>query len=691
MTQQIKINRIMKKTIFLLIALFATLLGNAQSYNFEQGVKAFKEYDLDKALEYFGREINDNPKAPLSYYYRAIIYNYQEQNSSALSDINNAIKYFSGKEKALLAGAHRLRGDIYVKIENYDKTFEDYSIALKLTPDDPDIYIDRAQIYFDLKQYQKAESDYKQALKIDESLVEAWAGLSRNYLNQKKYPEAEKTLNKLIKLAPDYTTGYKFRARYYYELQKYNDAIEDIFYAFLLDDSDKGIRSIFISYSEKNYSLSLSKVNSQISAHPEKDLWYFIRAQLYEGKYNFAAAIKDYNKVMELSDISFRANLLGYRAKCYLSSGMYELAISDYNEIISIDSTDAYNYGNRGDAKRLMGEYTSAIDDFTKAIEVEPRESWFYYRRGWTREFMKEYEAALNDYNEAILVNDKYTYTYLNRGRLYESQLKNPVKAKENYLKILSLDTTVNEQGNCRHYALFHLGRKDEAIAWLNKIIEQYPNDANYYDATCLYSLMNNSTEALSNLKIAFTKGYRDFVHLSVDDDLDNIRNMPEFKSLVQEWKTNFEESLKKEANAKPVVTENKVETVTIPMTPKGSGIYEVSCKVNDLRLNFIFDTGASDISISQTEALFMLKNGYLNSTDIGSNQRYMDANGDIEIGTKIIFRKVEFGGLILKNVSASVVNNKTAPLLFGQSALSKYGKIIIDNQKNTITISNIK
>ncbi len=681
----------MKKTILLLIVLFASLFGNAQSYNFEQGVKAYKEYDWEKALEYFGREINDNPKAPLSYYYRAIIYNYQNQISSALSDINNAIKYFTRKDKSILAVAHRLRGDIYVKIENYDKTFEDYSIALKLSPDDPEIYIDRAQIYFDLIQYQKAEADYNQALKIDESLVIAWAGLSRNYLSQKNYPEAEKTLNKLIKLAPKYTEGYKFRARYYYELQKYNDAIEDIFYAFLLDDSDKIMRSIFISYSEKNYSLSLSKVNSQISAHPEKDLWYFIRAQLYEGKYNFAAAIKDYNKVLELSDISFKPDLLAYRAKCYSNSGMYELAISDYNEIISIDSTDAYNYAYKADAKRLMGDYTGAIQDFTKAIEIEPRESWFYYRRGWTREFLKEFGEALNDYNESISINDKYVYTYLNRGRLYESQLKKTDKAKEDFLNILSIDTTIDEQGNCRQYALFHLGRIDDAIKWLDKIIEQYPNDGNYYDAACLYSLMNNSTEALSNLKIAFTKGYRDFVHLSIDDDLDNIRNMPEFKNLVKEWKTNFDESLKKEANEKPSVTENKAETVTIPMTPKGSGIYEVSCKVNDLRLNFIFDTGASDISISQTEALFMLKNGYLNSTDIGSNQRYMDANGDIEIGTKIILRKVEFGGLVLKNVSASVVNNKTAPLLFGQSALSKYGKIIIDNQKNTITISNIK
>lgn len=66
----------------------------------------------------------------------------------------------------------------------------------------------------------------------------------------------------------------------------------------------------------------------------------------------------------------------------------------------------------------------------------------------------------------------------------------------------------------------------------------------------------------------------------------------------------------------------------------------------------------------------------------------YVDANGNIEVGTKIVFRTVNFGGIILKNVAASVVNNKKAPLLFGQSALNKYGKIIIDNKKNILILT---
>lgn len=679
----------MKKTILLFTVVFVGLLCNAQSYNFEQGVKAFKEEEYDKALEYFGREINDNPKNAGAYHYCAIIYFDQDKNGTALSEINAAIKYYSPKDKIRLSKAHVVRGNIYLKIENFEKTFDDYATAIKFSPSDPDIYIDRAQIYFDLKQYSKAEADYRQVIKIDESLTSGWAGLGRNYLALKNYKEAEKILGQLIKLSPEYSGSYLYRSQVYYEQNKYDEAIDDVFQCLLLN-YDGYTRNLFIEYSKKNYPLSLSKVNAQISSHPEEARYYFLRAQLFEGKNNLMAAVADYTKMIELSDIEIKPNLLIYRADCYSNSGMYKKSIGDYSESISIDSSNAYNWGRRADTKRLMGDYDGAIEDFTKAINIEPREAFFYYKRGWTREFKKDFEGALPDYDEAISINKKYTYSYLNRGRLYELHLNKPLKAKDDYLTILSLDTMVSNGGNCRQYALFHLGQNGEAIAWLNKILEKYPTDGIYYDGACLYSLMNKPIEAISHMEIAFQKGYRDFIHLSVDDDLDNIRDLPEFKNLVLKWKNIFNESLKNDSETKASELDKEFKTFSIPMNLKGSGTYEVSCKINDLRLNMIFDTGASDISISQTEAQFMLKNGYLNENDITGSQRYMDANGDIELGTTIIFRKVDFGGLILKNVKAAVVHNKNAPLLFGQSALSKYGKITIDNENKIISITTM-
>ena len=72
-------------------------------------------------------------------------------------------------------------------------------------------------------------------------------------------------------------------------------------------------------------------------------------------------------------------------------------------------------------------------------------------------------------------------------------------------------------------------------------------------------------------------------------------------------------------------------------------------------------------------------------------NQRYMDANGEVSVGTVINLKDVNFGGLNLTNVRASVVRNQKAPLLLGQSVLSRLGKIEIDNSKNILKITHSK
>lgn len=115
------------------------------------------------------------------------------------------------------------------------------------------------------------------------------------------------------------------------------------------------------------------------------------------------------------------------------------------------------------------------------------------------------------------------------------------------------------------------------------------------------------------------------------------------------------------------------------------NGIYTMPCEVNGLQLRFIFDTGASDVSISLTEAIFMLKNNYLSQSDIKGSTYYQIANGDIVEGTTINLRTIKIGNKFLYNVNASIVHSTSSPLLLGQSALSKIGKFSFDYSNNTL------
>ena len=129
----------------------------------------------------------------------------------------------------------------------------------------------------------------------------------------------------------------------------------------------------------------------------------------------------------------------------------------------------------------------------------------------------------------------------------------------------------------------------------------------------------------------------------------------------------------------------------------KVNGLFKIPCKINGVFMDFIFDTGATNVSISITEAMFLIKQGLLNSSDILGEDKFRIASGAIENGSIINIRKIEIEGIVLENVRATVVNNLQAPLLLGMSAISRLGtiqltenRLIINKGDNTIT-QNLK
>lgn len=77
--------------------------------------------------------------------------------------------------------------------------------------------------------------------------------------------------------------------------------------------------------------------------------------------------------------------------------------------------------------------------------------------------------------------------------------------------------------------------RYDEALVIFKKVetnkCKLIVND--YYNAACIYSVLNNSNLALKYLNTAIKKEYYDTAHMAVDKDLDNIRNLANYKNLV--------------------------------------------------------------------------------------------------------------------------------------------------------------
>jgi len=118
------------------------------------------------------------------------------------------------------------------------------------------------------------------------------------------------------------------------------------------------------------------------------------------------------------------------------------------------------------------------------------------------------------------------------------------------------------------------------------------------------------------------------------------------------------------------------------------NGIYKLNININGLELkSAILDTGASTVSLSATEALFMLKQGNLKDSDFIGTSNFMTADGKITENAIVNLKEITIGDYKIYNIKASISYSLDAPILLGQSALQAFKNIVIDNERHMLII----
>lgn len=684
----------MKKFIFIVIMVVCGLTGtmSAQTnkgsdYNYQKAEEVMREKgDVKKAMEYLRKQLDIDPEHMDSYLMMMGLYRNEKEYGSALQVANKALKINPKKSNVSDGLLYWWRSVIYEEMGDNTKAAADMEKAVKVTKKGRDrswrdIMIAYAQMKYDSTDYAGADAVYKILLKDDETDQLAMVGMARNCLGRKDAAGAVDILEKCKVYDSEYSEIYRYLMQAYKDMREENKAVDAaVKYLEYAEDSIDEVWDIL----NKNYPYAVAKLKEmsrQSSGYGSA--WNYFLAKLHEEAHKYEQAVKAYSILIE--EYGYDAELMMDRSNCYSSLGHSELAIQDMNEVISKEKENLYFYDARACHYRYAGMYEDAIEDFSKVIELYPTSGYGYYNRGWCYELSGNDEEAMKNYNEGLEIDKTYPYLFLMRGELRLKQ-GNQDGAKEDFEMVVKLDTSVTD-GSCRHYALHFLGKDDEAKEWMDKLIAEDPDDSgNYYDKACLYSRMGQLDEAVDALRTAFEKGYRRFPHIENDDDLDPIRSLPSFIELMEEYRLKHENFLS-EFMGERGTDDGEEEISEVEMKKMYSGTYEIPCSVNGLSLKMVFDTGASDVTISAVEANFMLKNGYLSEDDVKGKNRYMTASGDIHEGTILRLKEVQLGDTVLKNIEASVVHNQKAPLLLGQSVLEKFGTITIDNVNSKLII----
>ena len=657
-------------------ALYADNIKRPDSYNYTRGIEAIQNNNTEEALKYLNQEISDHPENGYAFAWVALVRVSTEEFGRALTASNIAIKKIPSKDKEYKSFAYSTRAQVFLNINDTVHALKDYAQAIALTPEDDRLYNTRAQVYYEQGKYDLADNDYRKMISLKEGDVMGYMGLGRNANAQKKYEDAIKQFDYVNKLEPSYSSAYSFRAESYIGLKKYDEAIDDIITALGIDQDNKAFYELQI-LADSAFAQTVTKLKVQKLKEPKEYSWPYDLGVVYERTDRYVKAIPFYKESLAIESNKETANRI---SNCYNEIGDYDKALEYCDQAIALDSTKTDYLYFKANILDNAGRSEEAIKVMDSYIAQNPDEYFPYYRRGWIKDHSGKTDEAIEDYTMAITLQPNDAYQYLNRGVLL-LQKGDKKKADEDFKQAVRLDS-VPDAPECAFYAYYYLGDMNKAIEMLDKALKKDAK-ANYYDAACLYSIMNDKDKAISYLQKALENGYRKFAHIKRDRDLNNIRSTAEYKAIMDEYEKKHQQEIAEDNDE--TVYESKTEEV--PFTKEGN-VCKVKCTINNLPLHFIFDTGASNVSISSVEATFMLKNDYLAVSDIIGRQNYMTADGNITEGTVINLRDVKLGNIHLNDIKASVVKNQSAPLLLGQSVFSKLGKIEIDNDNKVLRIT---
>ena len=108
------------------------------------------------------------------------------------------------------------------KVESESKAIQDLTKMILESPDDPDLYYDRAILYYENSAFDEAIDDITRAQKIDSLRPDLYHLLADVYLDYYKSFDALKTMEKVVSIHPTRIPSLLKLAEFQYILKQYN-------------------------------------------------------------------------------------------------------------------------------------------------------------------------------------------------------------------------------------------------------------------------------------------------------------------------------------------------------------------------------------------------------------------------------------------------------------------------------------
>jgi tetratricopeptide (TPR) repeat protein len=395
------------------------------------------------------------------------------------------------------------------------------------------------------KQYDSARFYFNKAIHIDPAFTAAFYNLGFLYATEKQFDLSKEYYYKAVRIDPGYTNAYV------------------------------GLGNMFVR--EQIFDSAKIYYQKAINSNPKNPDAYYNLGFLYFTQKQFDSA-KHYYYESIIVDRGYASAYNGL-GNAFMNEQILDSAKFYYHKAISTDPKYTEAYYNLGFLFLNQNQYDSAKYYINETIDINPKYAFGYLGRGNIFFKQKQYDSAMLNYRTAIALDslNLNAYTFLSACLAFKNEpdssayiLKQITDHKiadvstyrigaviSNYYQNKKLFNKETEIARLlyNYDSVYHVPGLDSSQKrnLLNNLAFAYLNTGSaslskfyyeksgavsyfYYNAACLASLDKKTKEALQNLEISFQKGYADYEHIQQDTDLDNLRNIDEFKQLLKKY-----------------------------------------------------------------------------------------------------------------------------------------------------------
>jgi serine/threonine protein kinase/tetratricopeptide (TPR) repeat protein len=216
-------------------------------------------------------------------------------------------------------------------------------------------------------------------------------------------------------------------------------------------------------------------------------------------------------------------------------------ALAASKKALELDPDLAEAHVSRGMVVSQNLDYEEAEKEFETAIRLNPKLFDAYYEYGRTLRVQGKHKQAARLFGQASQVRpeDYQAITFLISAYedlgLEREALKTNLRALEIFKNHLELNPDDSRALTLGAYAFLRAKDEKTATEWMKRSVSLEPEDPGVlYNATCLYSLLGKTKEALNYFERSIDSGYSSKEWIENDSDLDPIRNHPRFQEIMK-------------------------------------------------------------------------------------------------------------------------------------------------------------